>query len=147
MSLEEKKEITEGEAVAGEGLEHPEQALEAILFAAGYPMCEALYDETISDEDIANIKDLPIWFLHAMTDGVVNPKETSLPTYERLVAAGATNVHFTYINDMPPFEMINHGVWVPGLKDEFNEDFDGRPVFVDGKPVTRFQWLAAQKRA
>ena len=116
------------------------------FFAAGYPMCEALYDETISDEDITNIKDLPIWFLHAMTDAVVSPKETSVPTYERLMAAGATNVHFTYINDMPPFEMINHGVWVPGLKDEFNEDFDGRPVMVDGKPVTRFQWLAAQKR-
>jgi len=38
MSLEEKKEITEGEAQTGESLEHPEQALEAILFAAGYPM-------------------------------------------------------------------------------------------------------------
>lgn len=112
-------------------------------FAAGYPMCEALYDDTISEEQILELAKTPIWFLHAMTDGVVAPMETSVATYKRLIEAGAKHVHMTYIDDRPPFEMINHGCWIPGLKEEFNQDFDMQPVCVNGKPVTRFQWLAA----
>lgn len=38
MSLEENKEITQDNQTEGEVLEYPEQALEAILFAAGYPI-------------------------------------------------------------------------------------------------------------
>ena len=115
-------------------------------FAAGYPMCEALYDKTITDEDIQSIKHVPIWFIHAMNDMVVDPKETSVPAYHRLIKAGAKNVHFTYINDNPPFEMVNHGCWLPALREVFNQDFDGQPVLVEGKPATRFQWLAAQSK-
>jgi len=115
-------------------------------FAAAYPMCEALYDETITDEKIKSIRHVPIWMLHAMTDGVVNPEETSVPTYKRLIKAGAENVHLTYIDDRPPHPMINHACWIKGLKDKENYDFHGEPVLVDGKAVTRFQWLAAQRR-
>lgn len=114
-------------------------------FAAGYPMCEALYNDTISDEQIAVLSETPIWLLHAATDAIVSPEETAVPTYKRLMAAGAQNIHMTYIDDRPPMPMINHGVWVPGLRDEFNVDFDGQPVLADGKAVTRFQWLAKQK--
>jgi hypothetical protein len=107
-------------------VDHPD------YFAAGYPMCEALYDDTISDEDIQNIKDVPIWFLHAMTDGLVDPKITSVPTYKRLMAAGAKNTHFTYIDDRPPFNrMVNHGCWPIGLNNEHNYDFDGQPVMLE----------------
>ena len=115
-------------------------------FAAGYPMCEALYDNTISDEQIKTLAKSSIWFLHAMTDGLVPPMETSVPTYKRLMEAGAKHVHITYIDDRPPFTMINHGCWVPGLNEQFNQDFDMQPVCVDGKPVTRFEWLAAMRR-
>ncbi|MCF0133819.1 MAG: prolyl oligopeptidase family serine peptidase [Blautia sp.] len=122
-------------------IDHPD------YFAAGYPMCEALYDKTISDEDIERIKDVPIWFLHAMTDGIVNPEETSVPTYKRLMAAGAKNTHMTYIDDRPPLnQMVNHGVWPIGLRNEANYDFNCQPVLLDGKPVTRFEWLAAMKK-
>lgn len=114
-------------------------------FAAGYPMCEALYDETIPDEKIVELAKTPIWLLHAMRDGIVPPEETVVPTYKRLLAAGAQNVHLTYIDDRPPAPMVGHGVWIPGLRDEQNVDFDGQPVLVNGKEVTRFQWLAAQK--
>lgn len=122
-------------------VDHPD------YFAAGYPMCEALYDDTISDSDIENIKDVPIWFLHAMTDGIVNPETTSVPTYKRLIAAGAKNTHMTYIDDRPPMnEMVNHGCWPIGLRNEANYDFDHQPVMLDGKPTTRFEWLAAMHR-
>lgn len=115
-------------------------------FAGAYPMCEALYDDTISDEQIQAIRHVPIWMLHAMTDKIVDPEETSVPTYKRLVSAGAGNIHLTYINDRPPFPMVDHGCWTIGLNDEENYDFNGQPVIADGKEVTRFQWLAAQKR-
>jgi len=122
-------------------VDHPD------YFAAGYPMCEALYDNTISDADIQKIKDVPIWFLHAMTDMVVDPEITSVPTYKRLMAAGAENTHFTYIDDRPPLnQMVNHGCWPLGLNNEHNYDFDGKPVLLDGKPVTRFEWLAAMHK-
>ena len=122
-------------------IDHPD------YFAAGYPMCEALYDNTISDADIQKIKDVPIWFLHAMTDMVVDPEITSVPTYKRLLAAGAENTHFTYIDDRPPLnQMVNHGCWPLGLNNEHNYDFDGQPVLLDGKPVTRFEWLAAMHK-
>ncbi|MBR3401682.1 MAG: prolyl oligopeptidase family serine peptidase [Parasporobacterium sp.] len=122
-------------------VDHPD------YFAAGYPMCEALYDNTISDAEIEQIKDVPIWFLHAMTDMVVDPEITSVPTYKRLMAAGAGNTHFTYIDDRPPLNrMVNHGCWPLGLNNELNYDFDGQPVLLDGKPVTRFEWLAAMHK-
>ena len=95
------------------------------------------------DAEIEQIKDVPIWFLHAMTDMVVDPEITSVPTYKRLMEAGAENTHFTYIDDRPPLNrMINHGCWPLGLNNEHNYDFDGKPVLLDGKPVTRFEWLA-----
>lgn len=115
-------------------------------FAAAYPMCEALYDETITDQDIASICHIPVWFLHAMTDSVVSPEETSAPTYKRLIRAGAKNVHFTYINDRPPFPMVNHACWRLGLREKENYDFDNKPVMKDGKEITRFQWLAGFSR-
>ena len=122
-------------------IDHPD------YFAAGYPMCEALYDDTISDEDIAKIRDVPIWFLHAMTDAVVDPKKTSVPTYKRLIEAGAANTHFTYIDDRPPCQqMVNHGCWPLGLNNEENYDFDQKPVMLKGQAVTRFEWLAAMRR-
>ena len=122
-------------------IDHPD------YFAAAFPMCEALYDNTISDADIERIKDVPIWFLHAMTDALVNPETTSAPTYKRLIKAGARNTHFTYIDDRPPFnQMVNHGCWIIGLNNEHNYDFDGKPVLMNGKPVTRFEWLAAMHK-
>ena len=122
-------------------IDHPD------YFAAGFPMCEALYDDTISDTDIKKIKDVPIWFLHAMTDTVIDPEITSVPTYKRLIDAGAENTHFTYIDDRPPLNpMVNHGCWPIGLNNEHNYDFDGNPVMLDGRPVTRFEWLAAMKK-
>lgn len=133
-------------------IDHPD------YFAAAFPVCEALYDETITDENISAIKDKPIWFTHAKNDPVVKPSETVEPTYKRLMAAGAGNVHFTFWDNIKdihegftdqegrPFEYIGHFAWIPMLNDDCRLDYNGRPVTVDGREVTLLQWLARQKR-
>ena len=128
------------------------------LFAAAFPVCEALYDEVITEEQLAGIKDKPIWFTHAKNDPVVLPKETVVPTYQRLMAAGAKNVHFTFwdkIEDIhegfvdaegKPFEYMGHFAWIPLLNDDCRVDFDGKPVLWEGREVSLLQWLALQRK-
>lgn len=128
------------------------------FFAAAFPVCEALYDETISNADIENMAKLPIWFTHAKNDPVVNPKETAVTTYKRLRTAGAQNLHFTYwdnIKDLhgeflkddgKPYEYMGHFAWIPMLNDDCKLDFDKNPVVIDGKEVTLLQWLAMQSK-
>ncbi len=133
-------------------LDHPDH------FAAAFPVCEALYDETITDGNIDSIKDKAIWFTHAKNDPVVKPEETVLPTYGRLISAGAKNVHFTFWDNIKdihegfvdtegdPFEYIGHFAWIPVLNDDCALDYDGKPVTIDGEAVTLLQWLAKQKK-
>lgn len=128
------------------------------FFAAAFPVCEALYDAVISDQDIENIKHLPIWFTHAKNDPVVKPDQTVVPTYERLIAAGAKNVHFTFwdkIVDLHegftdpagnPFEYIGHFAWIPVYNDDCKLDYDGKPVVVGGREVSLLEWLSLQSR-
>ncbi len=128
-------------------------------FAAAFPICEALPDAVITDEDIQSIVHLPIWFTHAKTDTTVRPSQFVIPTYERLVEAGNTNVHFTFWDKVldstglytteagAPFEYTGHWSWVPMLNNECTLDYDGSPVTIDGNPVTILEWMAAQKKA
>ena len=127
-------------------------------YAAAYPVCEALADAFISDEDILKLKDLPIWFTHAKTDPVVVPDDFVVPTYERLEKINP-NAHFTYWDkvldhtgtqknaDGTPFEYIGHWSWIPMLNDECVLDYDGKPVMTDGKETPILEWMAAQKKA
>ncbi|MDO5425045.1 MAG: prolyl oligopeptidase family serine peptidase [Eubacteriales bacterium] len=128
-------------------------------YAAAFPVCEALYDEVISEEDIAVLAELPIWFVHSANDPVVDPEKYALATYKRLIAAGAKDVHITYYDkvtdstglykkeDGEPYEYIGHWTWVPMLNNECTLDYDKEPVKVDGKPVTILEWLASHKKA
>lgn len=127
-------------------------------FAAAFPICEALLDAAISDEEIRSIAHLPIWFTQAKTDTLVIPDNFAIPTWKRLVAAGNTNAHLTLwdkvtdstglyqAEDGSPFEYMGHWSWIPMLNNECRLDFDGTPVTIDGKPVTILEWLAAQQK-
>ena len=129
-----------------------------LYFAAAFPICEAMYDKRITDADIQHMKDIPIWFIHAKNDPVVKPEEFVVPTYKRLMAAGAKNCHFTYwdkIVDLhagfkdekgKPFEYLGHFAWVPVFNDDCRLDFDGRPVLLNGRETTLMTWLAAQRK-
>lgn len=129
------------------------------FFAAAFPVCEALSDSAISDTDIAGIKSTPIWFTHAKSDTIVNPKLTVVPTFERLLKAGAPNVHFSFFDKVmdtsglfkdangSPFEFFGHASWIYMLNDMCRLDYDGAPVKANGKEVTLLQWLALQAKA
>lgn len=127
------------------------------FFAAAYPVCEALYDETISDAELKAIVHMPIWFVHAKDDEIVKPDETAVPTYERLIRAGANNVHFTLYDNVvdlhgvfteeteEPYAYNGHFTWIYALNDDCRLDYDGEPVTVDGEEVSLMAWLAMQR--
>jgi predicted peptidase len=126
------------------------------MFAAAYPICEALTDKHITDEDIEKIKEIPIWFTHAANDPIVKMSEHSEATYKRLIKAGAANVHFTsypsvtdqtgeYLNqDGTRYEYNGHFSWIPALNNECTLDYNNKPVVENGKEVTMFEWLSMQ---
>ena len=127
-------------------------------FAAAFPICEAMLDARISDADIQHLKDIPIWFTHAKNDPVVVPERYVVPTYKRLMAAGAENCHFTFwdkIVDLhagfknekgEPWEYLGHFAWIPLFNDDCRLDYDGSPVLLDGRETTLLTWLAAQRK-
>lgn len=128
------------------------------FFAAAYPVCEAYADANITDAMLAEIVDLPIWFTHAAADTTVTPTGFTVDTYERLVEAGAQNVHFSFYDKVvdksglyttaagAPYEYMGHYSWIYTLNNDCTLDYDGNPVTLDGKEVTIWEWLAAQSK-
>jgi len=144
-------------------------------FAAAYPVCEAYMAAWLTDEMVESIKDLPIWLTAAKNDGVVpifegesdglagyklaldednNPiplDEYSNNLYNRLIEAGAGNVHFSLFDDVhdttglynnaegEPYQYMGHWSWLYTLNDQCVET-------IDGEETTIFQWLAAQSK-
>lgn len=62
-------------------------------YAGIVPICEAIPDGAISDEQIAGIKDLPMYFIWSDDDATVDPATHEIPTTNRLKEAGASNLH------------------------------------------------------
>lgn len=127
-------------------------------YAAAFPVCEAMFDKALSDQDITVLSSIPIWFVHAKNDPVVSPSDYVVATYQRLLNAGAANLHFTYFNKIEdatgnyndesgnPYEYSGHWAWIPMLNNQCHTDFDGSPVLLNGSPTTILEWLAAQKK-
>ncbi len=120
-------------------------------FAAAFPVCEALEDTLVKDEDIRVMKDLPIWFVTAQADTVLPPDRFTVPTYKRLLQAGAQDVHLTlydtvvdttglYLNpDGTPYEYHGHFSWVYVFNNDVRKTIDGRSI-------TLMEWLASRVR-
>ena len=128
------------------------------FFAAAFPVCEALWNDAITDEQIDALSHLPIWFVHSKNDPVVIPEKYALATYERLVKAGAENLHFSFFDrivdqhmgwkgaDGQPYEYVGHFAWIPLFNRDCNFDFDGKEVVIDGRVCDVYDWLAMQSR-
>lgn len=128
------------------------------FYAAAVPVCEAVLTDKLMPKDIDALKEIPLWFVHAKNDFVVDPQKTVVPLYKKLIAAGAKNLHFTYWDNIQdqtgvfinpnhsPYQYIGHFAWVPTLNDECKLDYNGQPVTVDGCSVGIFEWLAHQRK-
>ena len=119
-------------------------------FAAAYAVCEGMKNEFITDEDIEKLKGENIWFVTAATDTTLPAPMYTLPTYDRLIKAGAQNVHLTYFERVTDTtgkyktngnacEYDGHWTWTY----VYNNLVD---TLIDGKTVTLMDWMASQTR-
>ena len=104
-------------------------------------------NEKISDEEIKQLKKLPIFFIYSRDDDVVAPETHELPTIRRLLGAGASNVH-TFVSkhvidtsgrfndkDGEPLRYSGHWSWIYFFNNEAVSDRCGIRVW---------QWMAQQ---
>ena len=94
------------------------------------PICEALKDEYITDEQLKNIKDLPMYFVYSEDDDTVVPDLFEIPTLKRLNDIGASNLHVSTTEhvidtsglyqdaDGNPYQYAGHFSWVYFHNDE-----------------------------
>lgn len=86
------------------------------FFAAAYPTCEAYKDEFISDNEIKLLAEENIWFVQSYDDTTVDPKLHCIPTFQRVIAAGAKNVWMSMFesvegHDYPGQKLFGHFSW------------------------------------
>ncbi|MDW3651913.1 MAG: prolyl oligopeptidase family serine peptidase [Bacteroidia bacterium] len=124
------------------------------FFAAAFPSALAYQSEYISDKQIESIKHVPIWFVHAKDDSVTVAKNSVVPLYKRLIAAGAKNVHFSFYDHVVDitgffggenFHYNGHWSWIYSHANKCQRDYNGMPVKLNGRPVTIMEWIAAQR--
>ncbi len=115
-------------------------------FAAAFPICEAYLDAGITDEQLASIADLPVWFVYAENDTVVPPDLYEIPTIERLQAIGA-DVHTSVFPDVhdttglytgedgAAYQYMGHWSWLYFFNNQCEEE-----------GVSLWQWLSEQSK-
>ncbi|MNC60452.1 hypothetical protein D3C75_1103330 [compost metagenome] len=118
-------------------------------FAAAFMACEALKDDLITDEQIQAMKDVPMWFVTAKTDKTVTPDDFTVATYNRLIQAGAKDVHMSLFDnvvdtsglyknsDGTPYEYDGHWSWIYVYNNEVVKE-------IGGKRTTIMEWLASK---
>ena len=132
------------------------------FFRAFYPCCEAYSDSFVTDEDIQKLKDLPMWFIHAANDTTVDATNFVIPTYQRLKAAGAKDLHFSYFTDVRGTDgnpqgnnYQGHYSWIYIFRDEVQYDqADPNNIAApsteavkdaEGNNLNLFDWMEAKK--
>lgn len=113
-------------------------------YSAYVPICEAYADSDITDEQIAQLAQLPMFFIYAQNDPLVVPAMYEEPTIARLQAAGAMDLHVYAPADVhdttgrfvgedgQPLQAFGHGSW----QYFFNNDA------VDADGVSCWDWMA-----
>ena len=130
------------------------------FFAAAYPTCEAYADANISDLQIKQLSQENIWFVQSFDDTTVKPLEYCIPTYKRLMQAGAKNTWISMFEnvtgtDTPGRKLMGHFSWVYVFNDQVlgaqeQSTADMKPTNNGGGTVAPqghknlFEWLNAQ---
>lgn len=141
-------------------------------FAAAYPVCEPYDNSWLTEEKLQSLVDVPIWLTAAKTDDAVIIYEGewdeeypylyrvsedaesyynySVALYDRLVKAGAKDVHFTLFDKVTdstglyqdwagePYEYNGHWSWIYTLNNQCTDTIDGQEVSI-------FEWLSRQQ--
>ena len=141
-------------------------------FAAAFPICEPFENDWMTDEKLNTLVNTPIWLTAAKSDDVVTiyegewdeeppyryhvaedakPIENySNALYNRLVEAGAKDVHYTLYDKVvdttglyndengEPYEYSGHWSWLYTLNNQCTDT-------IDGAEVTLFDWLSKQQ--
>ena len=131
------------------------------FFAAAYPTCEAYADENISDTQIKQLAKENIWIVQSFDDTTVKPEQYCIPTYKRLMQAGAKNVWISMFEnvtgtDTPGAKYFGHFSWVYVFNDQVTgaqeqTAGDMKPSNNGGGTVAPqgynnlFDWMNAQK--
>ncbi len=114
-------------------------------FAAAYPICGAYDSAVITDDQVKSVSHVPMWFVQAKNDFVVNA-DRSLDLAFRLRDAGA-EIHISLFEDVHdttgrykdgnggPHQYIGHWSWIWFFNNEC-EDGD----------LNMWQWLAQQSK-
>ena len=117
-------------------------------FAAAYPICEAYKDSGITEEQLATLKELPMWFVYAENDTTVDPTIYEAPTLARLKAVDA-KVHTSIFADVhdttglykgtegEPYQYMGHWSWLYFFNRECKDDITGEDLWT---------WLGKQSK-
>ncbi len=120
------------------------------FFAAAVPVCAPWVGDLATDEEFAAMAKTPMWWVQSDDDPIVPVDTHFQPSWKRLVAAGAEDLHATYydhIEDADGNRLIGHFVWVQAYNDEPKTDLDGSLVRWNGFPVTLWQWVGKHSLA
>ena len=129
-------------------------------FAAAYPICEAYADKYISDTEIKALAEENIWFVQSYDDTTVAAATHCIPTFQRLIRAGAKNVWMSMFEsvvgmDDPGMPLMGHFAWCYVFNDAVTlsqEQTDGNVVPTNNGGGTTapqghaniFDWMNAQ---
>ena len=129
-------------------------------FAAAYPTCEAYMDQYVSDHEIKMLAEENIWFVQSFDDTTVAAATHCIPTFQRLVKAGAQNVWMSMFEsvvgmDDPGMPIMGHFAWcyvfndAVTLSQEQKEDSvvptnNGGGTVAPQGHANLFEWMNAQ---
>lgn len=116
-------------------------------FAAGFVSALAYKSAFLTDNEIMSIAHKPIWFVHSADDQVTPPKETVIPVYERLIKAGAKDVHLSLYEHVVDLYGMYGGenFWYNGHLSWIYSHANHAAKEIDGNYMTIMEWMSTKK--
>lgn len=117
-------------------------------FAAAFVSALAYKSAFLSDEAINSIVDQSIWFIHSADDPVTRTDETVIPVYERLIKAGAQDVHlslYDHVTDLygvyggKDYRYNGHLSWI------YSHSNHAKKV-INGKYTSIMEWMSEKRK-
>ncbi|MDW3194378.1 MAG: prolyl oligopeptidase family serine peptidase [Cytophagales bacterium] len=122
--------------------------LDPDYFAAAYVSALAYKSKFLTDEEIERIANNSIWFIHSADDPATVADETVIPVYDRLIRAGAKDVHlslYEHVVDLYGFyggkdyRYNGHLSWI------YSHSNHAAKV-IDGKYTSVMEWMSGRRK-